>query len=604
MPRLNQWNRLFELAATNGAALRILDDAVVAADRIMLMDPSCYRRPAEFNDIPINAVDAIALSAGPNRDARALSMSDCTQSNFLRSHGVTLALAVRKSGRADHTARMNDILRSVLDWTPFQRPGWSLGTPSMTLATGGDGVNMATSWGIVGLVDILEILDDRIPSDLRASLEDALRRELGSVVDSWVGSRSWYVQSDAVVSNQWIDPNAAVVHACLYLRDDRLRPVYDFAVGNLLRSLNTLQPDGAFLEGMTYAQMSLPTLFRAVNAMASAGDTRLQSVPFVRNSWRWMLCAQMPGGNLVSGGDSQMAALPNWAMVAPLDCFALAALSSDEPEAVASMRALFPGCGSWSSAAAYAAALVEVPPAASPTISPWGYFPSQQLVTWREEWSAPTASSSEMGIWIKGGSLLERSHGQRDQGQVSIYSGATPILMECGTPSYGDPQYLSEFASARGHGVMQVEPVLPSNRAVSAPAEVERLDGNGGKVRLNLVGVYQTTTQCERLVEWSRLGITLISDSVEFSEMQPAGTEVYRFHLGARVSPSVERSGDVWTVSWDSASVQVSSSSPIALEVIQVRDVVRGSAVHYALAVKLTSAVQTVAVATEVTVRR
>jgi hypothetical protein len=151
---------------------------------------------------------------------------------------------------------------------------------------------------------------------------------------------------------------------------------------------------------------------------------------------------------------------------------------------------------------------------------------------------------------------------------------------------------------------MQVDPVLPTNRAVSAPAEVERLDSTGGKVRLNLVGVYQTATQCERLVEWSRLGITLISDSVAFTEMQPAGTEVYRFHLGARVSPSVERSGDGWTVTWDSASIQVSSSSPIALEVIQVRDVIRGSAVHYALAVKLTSAVQTVAVATEVTVRR
>jgi hypothetical protein len=600
----NQWDQLFELAATKPEVLQILNSAVVSANQIVAMDPSCYRRALRFEDIPSNAVDTLALSAGTNKEARALSISDCTQANFLRSHGVTLALAVRHAGRAEHVARMNEILVSTLQWVPFQRPGWSLGSASSSLSSGGDGVNMATSWSIIGLVDILEILGDRIPGDLRTDLKNSLRRELASIVDTWACARAWYVPSGAVVSNQWIDPNTAAIQACLYLRDDRLRPVYEFAVQNLSRSLNALQPDGAFLEGWSYAQMSLPMLFRAVNETAKVGDTRLQSAPFVRNSWRWMLCAQMPGGNLVSSGDSRMAVLPNWAAKAPLDAIAMAALSSGTPDAIPSVRALFPECGVWSSASTYASRVASAAPLSSPAISPWGYFPSQQLVTWREEWSTPLARGKDIGLWIKGGSLLESSHGQRDQGQVSIYCGETPILMERGTPDYGDADYVAEFASARGHGIMQVDPVVPSNRAVDAPAQVEHLDHTGGKVRVNLSAVYRTTRLCDREVQWSRGGPILITDSVEFSALQPAGTEIYRFHLGTSDLPQVVGSANEWTVSWNSASIRLTSLTPIQVEAVQMRNLVRQPGVHYALIIRVADSSSGLVLATEVTVHR
>jgi hypothetical protein len=600
----SEWDRLFGLARTDAEARRILEFAVSSADAIAAAHPSTFRRPSTFAEIPAGSVDSVALGAGSNRDARALSMSDCRQADTLRRDGVTLALAIRQANRPHHVARMNEILREVATWTPFQRPGWSLDSASRTLPAQGDGVNMATSWAIVGIVDILGILGDRVPADLRASLDGALRREVGNVVDSWVNARPWYVQSDTTVSNQWIDPNSAVVLACLHLRDDRLRPIYDMAAGNLRRSLDTLQPDGAFLEGMAYAQMSLPALFRAADAMARAGDPRLSDRPFTQNAWRWMLHMQMPGGNVVSSGDCRLSVLPNWATAAPLDSFALASVASRSPEAVPSLRSLFPSCGIWSSAASYASRIAGTAPRPAPSLDRWAYFPSQQMVTWREAWSRPGDSSREIGLWVKGGTLLERSHCHRDQGHLSVYSGSMPILMERGTCDYGDPSYRTEYASARGHGVMQIDPVEPPNAAVHAPLAVDRLGADGGQVRIDSTAAYRSTQRCLRTVAWDAAGSIRVSDDVALRQVQAAGTEFFRFHLGAASEPRVRQADGRWVVEWDAARVLLSADVPLEVAVFPSANALREPFVHHVLSVRAARPAGAMALSTEITVLR
>ena len=600
----SEWDRLIALSATSEEARRILSQALADADRVTAAGPAVFRRARSFAEIPTAMVDATALAAGTNRDSRALAMHDCVQADLLRRDGVALALAVRFAGRPAHVACLNQILVEVSAWDPFQRQGWSLTDQSRVLPAGGDGVNMATSWGVVGLVDILSILGDSAPAELRSALERAIRRELGNVVDSWANGRPWYVQSGAVASNQWIDPNAAVVLACLYLRDERLRPVYELAAANLRLSLAAFEQDGAFLEGMSYAQMSLPALFRGVEAMARAGDGRLRAMPFVQNSWRWMLHMQMPGGNLVSSGDSRMSVLPAWATAAPLDSLALAALASGSPDAVPSLRAMFPACGMWASAATYASRLASTQASAAPRIAPWGHYPSQQLVTWRQSWTMPGDQSRDVGVWIKGGTLRERSHGHRDQGQVSLYCGSTPILMERGTPDYSDPAYLSGYASAQGHGIMQVDPVLPANIPVDAPARIVRLGAGGGKVQLDLAGAYRSASSCSRMVEWDAAGSLRIEDLVELREPRPAGTEFYRFHLGASVQPAVVRDASGWTVSWRDASVRLSADVPIEVEVTAARNALCAPFVHHVLSVRSAEPGAAMSLTTEVQVLR
>jgi hypothetical protein len=570
----------------------------------MAAGPACWRRATSFSAIPEAMLDRLSLSCGANRDARALAMHDCTQADFVRRPLLSLAIAARHGGDRAYLARCEEVLREVASWDPFQRPGWSIGGPSSVLPAGGDGVNMATAWGMCGVVDAMEILGDRLPADLRASLRASLIRELGYVVDSWSQSRPWYVKSSTTVTNQWIDPSVAAIRACLMLRDDSLRPVYEMAVQNLAMSLGSLQPDGAFLEGVTYAQMSLPSLFAAVDSMAANGDDRLRQHPFVQGAWKWLLQVQMPGGNLVTACDSRMAVLPSWATRAPLDSIAYAAMASGDAAAIPAVSALFPECGTWPAAGRYAVARRGAQAAPLSALPLHAYFPSQQLVTWREAWSQPGAARSELALWLKGGSVRENSHGQRDQGQLSVYVGAEPILLERGTPDYADPDYLQGFASARGHGTLQLDPIDPPNRAVDAPVSVERLNDAGGRATVDLRGVSGSARSCVRTVEWSTAGTVTIDDVLVPFTQVPAGTECYRFHLGSASMPAVEQVGGEWRVSWDRAVVRIKADREIQVSVVPLSNAVRAPFVHHALSIRVASAASSLSVRTSVEVRR
>ena len=396
----------------------------------------------------------------------------------------------------------------------------------------------------------------------------------------------------------------AAVRACLALRDDGLHPIYEMAVQNLGMSLQHLQPDGAFLEGFTYAQMSLPTMFRAIESMARCGDDRLRDNPFVANSWKWMIQVQMPGGNVVSSGDSKLAALPTWAVRSPLDCIAYSALASGSDMALSAVAALFPESGTWPSAARYAAPRSAVQPLSLDDIPRWSFFPSQQLVTWRERWNRPMDSSSAMAVWVKGGSLLESSHGQRDQGHVNVYAGTVPILIECGTPDYADPEYLSRFASAAGHGVMQVAPVAPPNRAIDAPVSIHQLDDGGGRLSIDLRHASTLARTCRRDVEWSTAGRVHIGDHVEFMQSIAAGTEVYRFHLGCTEPPGVSFDGSVWSVRWRDANMFITSDRAVEVSVEGVRNVTTNAKQHYAVVIRLRLPESSLRLSTSVVINR
>ncbi|MBU3729655.1 MAG: hypothetical protein FGM37_10485, partial [Phycisphaerales bacterium] len=152
------WNRVFELARDNPAIRGTLFAFVSAADQVVAADASRYRRPATLTAIPTDMLDPIAATAGPNREVRALAMADCTQADFVRSKGLTLAIAARYGNDPQHLAKILEILGEVAKWEQFQRPGWSLGDPARRMPDGGDGVNMATAWGVNGVVDIMHVL--------------------------------------------------------------------------------------------------------------------------------------------------------------------------------------------------------------------------------------------------------------------------------------------------------------------------------------------------------------------------------------------------------------------------------------------------------------
>lgn len=599
------WDRIFTLARDNPEMRSVLFGMVQYADQIVATDPSRYRRPATLGEIAPDMVDPVSLNAGPNREARALAMVDCFQADFLRSKGLTLAIAARYGNNPAHLAKILEILGEVADWGPFQRPGWSLGDPTYTMPEGGDGVNMATGWGVNGVVDILHVLGDRVPADLRQRLIVSLRREVAAIADSWAHRRPWFVKSGTANCNQWIDPSAALMKACMFIGDPALMDPYTLGAENIAWSLSLSGEDGAFLEGMAYAQMSLAPVFDTLIAARAAGDARFTNLPFAERSWKWFAHMLMPGGMLVNCYDSRMPSLPNWAMRSPLDSMALAAVISGDPVALRTVQSLFPDPSHSMSGLRFLAALAEAngaPP--SEPIQPWASFPSQQLVTWREAMRGPSNPLPEMALWVKGSSLKERSHGHRDQGQVTVQFGGRMILMDCGTPDYSSPDYSTKYAGAAGHGIMQVGEIRPHQQAVDAPAEVVALGPTGGQVRVNSSAAYAAGTQCTRDVTWSAQGRVTLADSVVLPSLVAAGTEIYRLHTGSSEPLSISGSGANWTVSWHGTQMSLQASGPIVVEQVQWPDAVRAPFVHQALIIRSADATDRLNLTTTIDIDR
>jgi hypothetical protein len=572
-----------------------------AGQRIISEDIRRFVRPLSINDVDSSMLDGRSASAGGNAQQFALAMADCAQAHKLLTDGVTLSVLAVQQGNQAYIDRCIAILRNVADWAPFQRPGWTAYRPDLVLPRGGDGVWLATGWGICGVVDMLSILGDRVPADLQAALRMRLRGEVSQIVSDWADARPWYVRSRAVQSNQWIIPSVGLVKACLFLKDPQLLPAYNLGVENVAASLRAMGKDGEFLEGVSYAAMTLEPVFDLLADLKANGDLRCHSMGFVNNSWRWFTQMLMPGANFVNCNDSGMASVPDWARETPLPAIVAATLATSDPDAVVCMRGLFPRGNTSIHGIKYQAALDAVVARPGVALPKFAFFPAQQLLVWRSNWEMPSQPQSALGMWFKGGALGE-GHCHRDQGQLSIYSGNRAILTESGTPNYSTADMDTKYASAAGHSIMQVGEVSPRGVPVDAPMSVASLGADGGIATVDSTKAYRSALSCQRTVAWSSSGRFDIADRVQFVAEIPAGTEIYRFHTGSG-SPLVSEMRDGrCTLSWPDASVSISADGPIDVSQVPWPDAVSPGRVHQVVVIRSAAAMSRISVSTSVTV--
>ena len=602
--RAQEWSAIFD-RARDSASLRqqLMALANGAKTNSLNADPALYRRPMTLAQIHPSQLTSRAEAAGPNREVFALAMADCGQSEFVRTKGMELAIAAVYLQDQECLAKCIDILTACKDRFPLQRAGWTAYEPTSVLPAGGDGVWLATSWGISGIVDMLSLLGDRVPASLRTELHVLLRKEVQLIAQDWADQRPWYVKGRAVQSNQWIEPCVGLIKATLYLGDPELLPAYNLGVESLAASLATQGADGAFLEGVSYASMTVGMLFEALDDLRLNNDRRCHVMPFVSNCWSWFVQMHMPGRQYVNTYDSRMSAMPDWAVSTPLGSLVSAGLGSGDDRAIPVLRTLFPAGNASVAGVRYEAALAalgQTPPQYLPTFC---HFPSQQQVTWRSRWEAPSQAQSAFALFVRGGSRLD-SHSHRDQGQVSMYLGDRLILMDCGTPEYGRADLEEKFARAAGHGIMQIGERQPRNAAVDAPITVERLDEAGGKLRIDTTAAYVGVRSCQRDVEWQASGRALITDRVELDQAAPAGTEFYRFHTGATSPVEIVEGKDGWRVSWPGVIMQIRANGPISVEQVAWPDAVREPFMHQALIIRSTDSRADLEIRTQIDVAR
>jgi hypothetical protein len=595
--RPNEWPQVFSASQSSPPLRQALFALDACAQRVLQARPSLYTRPVRIADIDSTQLDMRYLKAGPNAERFALAMADCGQSEFVRSSGVELAVMAAYTGNPEYIGKCIEILTATRDRIPFQRPGWTLYSPSAVMPADGDGVWLATAWGIEGTVEMLSVLGDRVPPNLRSELEQRLRSEVGLIVHDWANSVPWYVSSGAVQSNQWIEPSAGLVRACLFLRDPALLDAYNLGVRNLAMSLRLMGSDGAFLEGVSYASMTSRSLLRVLSDLRAAGDMRCSEFGWSNAAWRWWLHMVMPGRQFVNCYDSRMSEIPSWAVVNPLASIMEAAAVSPDPEALTSVQAMFPGRADASvPAVRYQAALARSR-AAPVSLETFRHFSSQQLLCWRTSWEAPSANQTAMALWIRGGSRSD-SHAHRDQGHVSVYNGNRLLLMDCGTPDYSTEGFEANYAGVAGHSTVQVGALEPRSIPVDVPLNVVRLDASGGEVSIDLRPAFKGTTSCMRNVRWNDSGTVTITDRIVLPVAVPAGTPLVRFHTGSVAALERVVLDGAAELRWPGAALRVAGSGLEATDE-EWPDAVRAPFVHRVVVIRAAAAGSSFEIVTE-----
>jgi len=599
------WDGLFQRALSTPSTQQMLDQFRSLATQPAYHDSTRYKRPLTLAEIPSDMLDSrLANVPIDRREAFGLAMVDCVQTSWLSTNGVMLAIVAKSTRDPVQLAHVIEMLEELNKCDPLQRPGTTIWDPAVAVTAGGDGVWLATAWGISAIVDMSTVLGDDVPVDLRGRLDAQLRREVQRFCVDWRDARPWFVKSRYVVSNQWIEPSIALIKACLYLGDPALLPAYNLGVENLLASLNAHGQSGEFLEGVSYAQMTLRSTHEIIGKMRLMGDTRCLSTPFAANNWKWFAQQHMPGAMLVNCNDSGKSQLPDYAMSVPLSSFGSAAMASGDQQATAMMRFLYPAPRPIGALEAlqYADFLASSPVAAAATLPTFAYFPAQELVTWRSEFQPVESAQTAFALWVKGGRSTE-NHVHREQGNVSVYCGNRIVLSNCGTPNYNAPDYASNYAGAAGSNILQVNQLTPSGQPVNAPLTVHVLDSAGGSVTLNTSAAYFNTT-CTRDVSWDRLGKVRLDDKVTLIDPAPAGTEFYRFHTGSAEILTISGSNKSWRVVWLGTSMTINADQDIVVEQATLPDMVQSPFHHQTILISVPVATTSLQLTSELAVDR
>lgn len=547
---------------------KLIDDAKKAAEQPIV------KRAKTLAEVGQNRtwLDGRANALEPEiKETFALAMSDMAACGALAGELPLLAAAVRLTGDAKLRTRVVDQLEEAADWSPIQRPGWTLYHPGARLPEGGkDGNWLATGLGVRAIADTLDLMPKGSVSEgLKKKLSMLLETEIASIVDDWNTKRPWFVSGNNPITNQWVLPTEGLVRACLVLGADKHKDAYELGVTNLLKALDAHGPAGEFEEGIGYASFTVTSMLHAARAMSVAGDRRGIDHPFLKNFPTWFVHHFQPADmyiNCFDAGPARGAAersRPLLSMLAvctgsPVARWALANLTIGPSEDLAGLAAR---------------ALPPVGKDAAPPL--FAAYERATRVNWRNNWNLVGS-----GFWLRGGHPLDQ-HDHCDRGHLNFIAGGKPILIEAGTPHYSHPLMGSHFASGVGHNVLQIGTLEAASAnagetvqlkgwqpmGVVAPITVKTLDIEGGQASVTVSTGYDGLKRWVREAFWDALHVS-VQDSVELLDGR-SEVIMFRWHLGTDEDVVIEQDDETCKVSWSDA--EITFESPAAYTVTQVK---------------------------------
>jgi len=488
----------------------------------------------------------VMLDGSPRQSMFALAKSDNVAAKDVCSELPLLAVAYRWSGEETFKARVIAQLEEMADWSPLQRPGWSLKRASAEPVPPGfhDGCWLATGWCIRAMADAMEIMPaGSLPQPLIEKIRALLAREIASIVEDWRTKPSWFIRGNNPRTNQWIVPTEGLIRACLVLGMEKHPAEYAVGVQNLMAALDAQGPQGECHEGVMYAALTVESLLHAARAMAAAGDSRAAEHPFLHRFPTGLAHHAQPGRNWINSFDVR---LHNDGRCRQL--LSLLLLLHDDPVARWTLDTQFGGPED-----DIAGIAVRCTHGESQAPALFASYENACRVNWRSSWDDDAS-----GVWVRGGHSLDR-HDHFDRGHVNFIFRGRPLLIEAGVPrDYGDPQMGPLYQSLTGHNVLEVQG--GTTKKMPAPIQVVRLDATGGELLVDPTPGYADAKQWQRTVAWNAEQLD-VTDEVRFPPEQPRKS-LFRWHLGTAEEVKPETHGRQITVSWSGATMTLDSSVP------------------------------------------
>jgi len=477
-----------------------------------------------------NKADGIRASRPNEAEQFALACSDMNASRIMLEELPLLATALRLAPTDAVREHLRRQLEEVVRWTPFQRPGWTLGSRKNKLPAGGDGIWLSTGTLLHALAITLEVLPpDALPADVLAAVRQRMAEEVNLTVADWKAAKPWFVKLDASGSNQWIVPASGMVVGAASLGRDRFSEAYELGVNSLRKSLSVASDDGSLNEGYAYATgWSGFSLLLAKHFMSAAGDDSFGRMPFFQNFPAWVAMKFQPGGNSVNSFDCFGSQRGNFSVD---ELTNLAAVAGDprlarliHGELGGRFRSNFFGLLAYGKLArAENAPDLEPLPAA-------GLFQRSHMFIWRQSWE-PDVS----GLWVRGGDVHDM-HNHQDRGHVNFIVSGKPILIEAGTPGYANKRKRPDYDSTFGHNVLTLngESFPPAG---PAPITVARHDSEGGELSVDLRKVYPALSEADRRVAWTANTLRVV-DTIGVADGGEKVSPDWRWHV-ASAEPAV-----------------------------------------------------------------
>lgn len=554
-----EWEKMFSASVKNASMKEILDNLTLSVKNNI---------PAKPDTRPRNEIEAKGLfsetqrgSTGIKGEQFALAMADCTLANKVFTTYVSMAIVYRYTRDEEIKLCLLRQLEEIADnWQPLQRPGWTLYTPGSDLPQNwkGDGVWLATGWGLVGIVEILNAMGDSVPPALLVKIKKLLRSEIALVMETWEKELAWYVVAKQFNSNQWIFPLMGMVYACLYLEDESLRSAYELGMDGIAKSCLAQGNDGSYTEGAAYATMTMDVLAPTLLFIQWCGDRRLSELPFVKKFSTYYSQLQMPGRRIVNAYDGSGFSGENSTASSG---YTLSILLSGDLSSHWVMDNIFQKTPRNFGGFLYQFFSQGIDHARLTPPELFAFFTGSQLFVWRSSWDMFQA----VAFWMRGNSMND-THSHRDQGHISLYNGETPVLVEAANPPYGTEGAVENFIGVKGHNVLQSGGVLAHTVPCLAPITVESAGENGGTISIDGGYCYTDVEKWQRTLNWQKNGPFIIKDSVIMSEGgdKKTGEEWFRFHTGtSEVIDISSKNNKTWIAKWPAAEIIFTADQPI-----------------------------------------